>query len=71
MTNDSHYDNITVGPEDYDISIKGLRKYTAYVVQVAGFNQKGEGAPSKAILITTDQDGEYVFIYRFFFYSIH
>lgn len=58
MKNDSHYDNLTIGPDVDDITVTGLRKYRTYVVQVAGFNKKGEGAPSKGILLTTDQDGK-------------
>lgn len=58
MRNDSHYDNITLGPIVDRINITGLRKHKTYVVQVAGFNKKGEGAPSKGVLVTTDQDGK-------------
>ncbi|KAK3717533.1 hypothetical protein QZH41_013793, partial [Actinostola sp. cb2023] len=56
ITNDSHYDRITVGPDIFEIEVTALRKHSSYVVQIAGFNGEGEGIPSKAAVLSTDED---------------
>lgn len=59
-TNTSDYESLDVGPDAQEVDITGLNKYRNYVVQVAGFNRKGEGKPSKGIIVSTDEDGKII-----------
>ena len=38
--------------------IQGLLKFTNYRIQVSGFTVKGDGPPSHAVVVRTDEDGK-------------
>ena len=43
------------------IELKYLTEYTEYSIQVLATNMKGDGPPSAAISVRTDQDGKYMY----------
>lgn len=62
-TNTSDYENLDVGPDAQEANITGLNMYRKYIVQVAAFNRRGEGKPSKGVIISTDEDGKFLALY--------
>ena len=55
----SHIWNTTVvGANDTGVTMRGLKKYGTYVIQVRAFNGKGDGKLTKGYMIRTDEDGE-------------
>ena len=55
----SHIWNITVvGANDTGVTMRGLKKYGTYVIQVRAFNGKGDGKLTKGYMIRTDEDGK-------------
>ena len=51
--------NITLTTEREEIPIKGLDKFTPYLVTVSAFNEFGDGVFSDPIEIWTDEDGRW------------
>ena len=49
--------NITFTAEREEITVKGLDKFTPYLVTVSAFNEFGDGVFSDPIAIWTDEDG--------------
>lgn len=49
--------NVTFTTEKEEITIKGLEKFTPYLVMVSAFNEFGDGVFSDPIEIWTDEDG--------------
>ena len=49
--------NFTFTTEGEEIPIKGLDKFTPYLVTVSAFNEFGDGVFSDPIEIWTDEDG--------------
>lgn len=58
--NQENWKTITVGANDVGVTITGLKKYGAYVVQVGASTRKGNGALSKGYMLRTDEDGTYL-----------
>ena len=42
---------------DINVALRGLRPFTNYSIQVAGFTSVGDGVMSEPIICTTDEDG--------------
>ncbi|CAH3119189.1 unnamed protein product, partial [Porites lobata] len=57
--------NITLTTEREEIPIKGLDKFTPYLVTVSAFNEFGDGVFSDPIEIWTDEDGRYKNTFKF------
>lgn len=51
------YANSTTGPNERELHITGLEKFTAYSMKVLAFTRKGDGAVSVNISVLTDEDG--------------
>ena len=47
-----------MGANDTGVTMRGLKKYGTYVIQVRAFNRKGDGQLTKGYMITTDEDGK-------------
>ena len=61
MTADKNisYVNVTTDPENRQVYVTGLKKFTKYSVKVLAFTRKGDGAVSTDISVLTDEDGNY------------
>ena len=61
MTADKNisYVNVTTDPENRQLYVTGLKKFTKYSVKVLAFTRKGDGAVSTDISVVTDEDGNY------------
>ena len=53
------YVNVTTDPENRQLYVTGLKKFTKYSVKVLAFTRKGDGAVSTDISVLTDEDGNY------------
>lgn len=54
----SGWTSIIIKADSTKAEITGLSMYTKYAIQISGFNSKGQGSPSKVILVETDEDGK-------------
>ena len=52
------WNTTVVGPDENGTTMKGLKKYGAYVVQVGAFTRKGGGKLTKEFHLRTDEDGK-------------
>lgn len=61
MTADKNisYVNVATDPENHQLYVTGLKKFTKYSVKVLAFTRKGDGAVSTDISVVTDEDGNY------------
>lgn len=61
MTADKNisYVNVATDPENHQLYVTGLKKFTKYSVKVLAFTRKGDGAVSTDISVLTDEDGNY------------
>jgi len=48
----------TLQPDQLEISLTNLEKFTAYCVKLAGFTRIGDGNKSSCFNVTTDEDGK-------------
>ena len=53
------YVNVATDPENHQLYVTGLKKFTKYLVKVLAFTRKGDGAVSTDISVLTDEDGNY------------
>ena len=53
------YVNVATDPENHQLYVTGLKKFTKYSVKVLAFTRKGDGAVSTDISVLTDEDGNY------------
>lgn len=53
------YVNVTTDPENRQLRVTGLKKFTKYLLKVLAFTRKGDGTVSTGILVLTDEDGNY------------
>lgn len=53
------YVNVATDPENHQLYVTGLKKFTKYSVKVLALTRKGDGAVSTDISVLTDEDGNY------------
>ena len=53
------YVNVTTDPENRQLRVTRLKKFTKYALKVLAFTRKGDGAVSTDISVLTDEDGNY------------
>ena len=53
------YLKVTTDPENRQLRVTGLNKFTKYSLKVLAFTRKGDGAVSTDISVVTDEDGNY------------
>ena len=53
------YLKVTTDPENRQLRVTGLKKFTKYSLKVLAFTRKGDGAVSTDISVVTDEDGNY------------
>ena len=53
------YVNVSTDPENRQLHVTGLKRFTKYSVKVLAFTRKGDGAVSTNISVLTDEDGNY------------
>ena len=53
------YLKVTTDPENRQLRVTELKKFTKYSLKVLAFTRKGDGAVSTDISVVTDEDGNY------------
>lgn len=53
------YVNVTTVPENRQLRVTRLKKFTKYSLKALAFTRKGDGAVSTDISVLTDEDGNY------------
>lgn len=53
------YDERLAGPQDREMEVNGLWKYTWYGIRVMAFTEAGRGVVSNEVVVLTDEDGEW------------
>ena len=54
-----NYVNVTTVPENRQLRVTRLKKFTKYSLKALAFTRKGDGAVSTDISVLTDEDGNY------------
>ena len=53
------YVNVTTDPENRQLRVTRLKKFTKYSLKALAFTRNGDGAVSTDISVLTDEDGNY------------
>ena len=56
----------SVAPVPQEAILEDLRKFTNYTIRVYAFTRNGNGVPSDAISLRTQEDGESTAVYAWF-----
>ena len=56
---DSFYQNMTTVNKSFELT--GLEKFTNYSVKVLAYTRIGDGNVSDPVIVSTDEDGKYIF----------
>ena len=54
----------SVAPEPREAILENLKKFTNYTIRVYAFTRNGNGVPSDAISLRTQEDGESTAVYK-------